>query len=79
MTTIALVYGVLTNEHAASSYGQPVMLYEGVAHGADDMVDLGVFGFERAYDHGLRSAGGLLDADQVAMMGKWIAAGKRAA
>lgn len=75
MTTINLQYGVLTNEHSSSSYGQPVLVYEGVAHGPADMMDLGIFGLEPAYEHGRRavvpSLG--LDADQVALMAKWIA------
>ncbi len=38
---VTIANGVLTTEHAASSYGQPVFVANGVAHGQMDMVDLG--------------------------------------
>jgi hypothetical protein len=39
MTTYTLPNGdVLTTEHAASSHGIPVLLVNGTAYGADDMV-----------------------------------------
>jgi hypothetical protein len=31
--------GTLTTEHAASSYGQPVLVRDGIAYGASDMID----------------------------------------
>ena len=78
MTTITLQYGILTNEHAASSHGQPVLVHNGVAHGATDMMDMGPFGPERAYEHGRRAVVPKdgLDAEQVALMAKWISLGR---
>jgi hypothetical protein len=32
---------VLTTDHAASSYGQPVLVWDGVAYGPDDVIDYG--------------------------------------
>jgi len=38
---VIIAYGVLTTDHAASSYGQPVFIAGGIAHGQADIVDLG--------------------------------------
>jgi hypothetical protein len=36
-----LAAGTLTTEHAASSYGQPVLVVAGQAYGQQDQIDLG--------------------------------------
>lgn len=41
MSTLNIADGVLTNEHAACSYRQPVFIFNGIAHGQSDHVDLG--------------------------------------
>jgi hypothetical protein len=41
MTTLKIAGGELTTENALSSYGQPVFVFEGVAYGMADGIDLG--------------------------------------
>ena len=38
--------GTLTAEHPASSYGQPVFIFNGVAYRSDERIDLGPVEFE---------------------------------
>ena len=45
MATIKIVTGLceveLTTDHSASSYGQPVLIKDGLAYGQNDLIDLG--------------------------------------
>ena len=50
MTIVINKQYVLTTEHPASSYGQPVLVRDGIAYGAGDVIDDGIFGLLPAAD-----------------------------
>ena len=83
MATIELEFdgAILTDEHSASSYGQPVLVYEGCAYGPADVVPTDtVFGDEPAYRMGQRGVGRgsqTFSPEQQALQEKWDAAGDR--
>lgn len=70
-------FDVLTDEHSACSYGQPVLIHYGRAHGPADQYSLGVFGYCLAKDAGIQTSK-LLTDDQVALVKKWETACKAA-
>lgn len=79
MATIELYDGILTDEHSASSYGQPVLVYEGRAYGPADIVHTWA-GDEPAFRLGQRGIGrGSKDftPEQLALQAKWDAEGER--
>lgn len=87
MTIVIDERHVLTTDHAASSYGQPVLIRDGVAYGSDDMYEDGVFGVTPATEPVLLFArreqlkaymthGGLmLDAESVALVERFLTLG----
>lgn len=82
MASINLEYGaVLTDEHSASSYKQPVLVYEGRAYGVADTVFLSeLFPAESAYRLGQRGVGrgsATFTAEQLDLQARWDAAGER--
>lgn len=83
MATIELEFdgAILTDEHSASSYGQPVLVYAGRAYGPADTVPTDTaFGDEPAYRMGQRGVGrGSKDftSEQLTLQAKWDAAGER--
>lgn len=72
---------ILTDEHSASSYGQPVLVYKGRAYGPADTVPTDtVFGDESAYRMGQRGVGRgskTSSPEQLALQAKWDAAGEQ--
>ena len=83
MATIELEFegAILTDEHSASSYGQPVLVYEGRAYSPADAVPTGtIFGDEPAFRMGQRGVGRgskTFTLAQLALQAKWDAAGER--
>lgn len=66
---------ILTDEHAACSYGQPVLLIDGIAHGAGDIVDNGFFAPSLAADERYGYAGTrILETEEIALFKKWYRA-----
>lgn len=69
-------YDLLTDEHAACSYGQPVIVHLGVALGKNDVYDNGLFGTIKPAKNVTIDTGshGPLDDDQFSLLQKWQAA-----
>lgn len=63
-------HDTLTDEHSASSYGQPVLVHMGQALGPDDLYDDGFFGLRPVREVGIRTTG-LLSDEQVTLVAKW--------
>lgn len=77
MTTILCHFGELTDNHPQHC-GTPVFVANGIAHSHCDMVDLGVFGQESAFEHGRKAfvPPDGLTKDQVRLMREWVRLGK---
>ena len=63
-------HDVLTDEHAACSYGRPVLVHQGMALGVADMYDDGLFGRRPASEVRIDTQG-LLTVDELALINKW--------
>ena len=63
-------FDTLTDEHSASSYGQPVLIHDGNPHGPADRYDLGLFGYCQTRDVDIRTSDRLTD-DQVKKVQRW--------
>ncbi|MDA3877408.1 MAG: hypothetical protein PF483_10000 [Halothiobacillus sp.] len=61
---------ILTDEHAACSYGRPVLVHQGQALGVADMYDEGLFGARPAREITIATQG-LLTDDELALLNKW--------
>jgi len=66
-------YMVLTDEHASSSYGHPVLISNGTAHGPLDLIDNGLFGCVAAKTEVLATRG-LLTDHELDLLRRWRAA-----
>jgi hypothetical protein len=69
---LATSRGLLTTDHAASSYGQPVLVVDGVAHGPGDLLADGEIAALAVRDELMA----ITDADTIGALEVWLTWGR---